>query len=148
SEEHTSELQSLTNFVCRLLLEKKNERIPKSSGVIRVITPENCQLMARYKRWMNSRIYALCANLPDDERKSDRGVCFGWVHATLNHLLWGDRSWLGRFIGEPYRYPAFGADMYDDFAQLAEERDITDGKILTWAQSVTPEWLAGSLRYT
>src|SRR5262249_32573451 len=26
SEEHTSELQSLTNLVCRLLLEKKNER--------------------------------------------------------------------------------------------------------------------------
>jgi len=24
SEEHTSELQSLTNLVCRLLLEKKN----------------------------------------------------------------------------------------------------------------------------
>src|SRR5438046_398258 len=27
SEEHTSELQSLTNLVCRLLLEKKNTRI-------------------------------------------------------------------------------------------------------------------------
>src|SRR5258706_14280951 len=26
SEEHTSELQSLTNLVCRLLLEKKNNR--------------------------------------------------------------------------------------------------------------------------
>src|SRR5437016_10624591 len=26
SEEHTSELQSLTNLVCRLLLEKKNRR--------------------------------------------------------------------------------------------------------------------------
>src|SRR5258706_9052627 len=26
SEEHTSELQSLTNLVCRLLLEKKNSR--------------------------------------------------------------------------------------------------------------------------
>src|SRR5438046_3602591 len=26
SEEHTSELQSLTNLVCRLLLEKKKER--------------------------------------------------------------------------------------------------------------------------
>src|SRR5258706_3717943 len=26
SEEHTSELQSLTNIVCRLLLEKKNNR--------------------------------------------------------------------------------------------------------------------------
>src|SRR5438093_3759845 len=28
SEEHTSELQSLTNLVCRLLLEKKKQRIP------------------------------------------------------------------------------------------------------------------------
>src|SRR5437016_10147863 len=27
SEEHTSELQSLTNLVCRLLLEKKNDTI-------------------------------------------------------------------------------------------------------------------------
>src|SRR5438093_6894520 len=31
SEEHTSELQSLTNLVCRLLLEKKNKR--ESSGL-------------------------------------------------------------------------------------------------------------------
>src|SRR5262249_62100428 len=28
SEEHTSELQSLTNLVCRLLLEKKNKHPP------------------------------------------------------------------------------------------------------------------------
>src|SRR5262249_61273716 len=28
SEEHTSELQSLTNLVCRLLLEKKNSHTP------------------------------------------------------------------------------------------------------------------------
>src|SRR5438093_9230216 len=31
SEEHTSELQSLTNLVCRLLLEKKNKRAPEDS---------------------------------------------------------------------------------------------------------------------
>src|SRR5437016_11337709 len=29
SEEHTSELQSLTNLVCRLLLEKKNKHVSK-----------------------------------------------------------------------------------------------------------------------
>src|SRR5437016_10288303 len=29
SEEHTSELQSLTNLVCRLLLEKKNKKEKK-----------------------------------------------------------------------------------------------------------------------
>src|SRR5437016_7146032 len=31
SEEHTSELQSLTNLVCRLLLEKKNDHNPSQN---------------------------------------------------------------------------------------------------------------------
>src|SRR2546430_8175153 len=31
SEEHTSELQSQSNLVCRLLLEKKNSRSPRAS---------------------------------------------------------------------------------------------------------------------
>src|SRR5438093_10250608 len=31
SEEHTSELQSLTNLVCRLLLEKKKDRIEETA---------------------------------------------------------------------------------------------------------------------
>src|SRR5437016_11126596 len=34
SEEHTSELQSLTNLVCRLLLEKKNKDKPEQTTVI------------------------------------------------------------------------------------------------------------------
>src|SRR5258706_7047717 len=33
SEEHTSELQSLTNLVCRLLLEKKNARRRQAARV-------------------------------------------------------------------------------------------------------------------
>src|ERR1019366_10656907 len=32
SEEHTSELQSLTNLVCRLLLEKKNKNVISAVG--------------------------------------------------------------------------------------------------------------------
>src|SRR2546430_7548922 len=31
SEEHTSELQSQSNLVCRLLLEQKNEYVPRGS---------------------------------------------------------------------------------------------------------------------
>src|SRR3546814_3816099 len=33
SEEHTSELQSLTHLVCSLLLEKKNKKTPKPPSV-------------------------------------------------------------------------------------------------------------------
>src|SRR5438093_6581177 len=34
SEEHTSELQSLTNIVCRLLLEKKRKEIILVRGIV------------------------------------------------------------------------------------------------------------------
>src|SRR5438046_3572988 len=38
SEEHTSELQSLTNLVCRLLLEKKNKQTNNDTPQITVST--------------------------------------------------------------------------------------------------------------
>jgi uncharacterized damage-inducible protein DinB len=52
--------------------------------------------MARYNRWMNERIYERCEKLSDTERKVDRGAFFCSIHGTLNHLLLGDRLWLGR----------------------------------------------------
>ncbi len=112
-----------------------------------MIEPEYCQLMARYNRWMNERLYALLSEIPDDERKRERGAFFGSMHGTANHLLWGDRMWLGRFIDEPCTHPAFGSDMFQDFDQLRRERDDTDTKILDWAGQVTPTWLAGALVY-
>jgi uncharacterized damage-inducible protein DinB len=112
-----------------------------------VITPEYCQVMARYNHWMNERLYALLAAVPDDERKLDRGAFFGSMHGTLNHLLWGDRMWLGRFIDEPCAHPPFGADMYADFDELARQREITDRKISDWAGSVSGPWLSSTLSY-
>src|SRR5438093_10191388 len=40
SEEHTSELQSLTNLVCRLLLEKKNRDVGMPNAVAAFVTPD------------------------------------------------------------------------------------------------------------
>src|SRR5829696_804653 len=41
SEEHTSELQSLTNLVCRLLLEKKKNKVTGSSPASKKIGTRN-----------------------------------------------------------------------------------------------------------
>src|SRR5438046_6288575 len=41
SEEHTSELQSLTNLVCRLLLEKKKKKKTKSNTHITQLEKRN-----------------------------------------------------------------------------------------------------------
>jgi uncharacterized damage-inducible protein DinB len=113
-----------------------------------MITPEYCQTMARYTQWMNERSYALLADMSDQERKRDRGAFFGSIHGTLNHLLWGDRMWLGRFIDEPCNYPAFGADMFIDFAELRRERDFTDQNLLRWAGAIDADRLGSTLRYT
>src|ERR1019366_2522226 len=48
SEEHTSELQSLTNLVCRLLLEKKdNGKTPLTAAINKVWQTHNPQTVVR-----------------------------------------------------------------------------------------------------
>src|SRR2546430_12975096 len=44
SEEHTSELQSQSNLVCRLLLEKKKKHTQEYTGVHHIGTPESILL--------------------------------------------------------------------------------------------------------
>ena len=112
-----------------------------------MVSVEYCQLLARYNRWMNERLFAVVSEFSSDERTRDRGAFFGSMHRTLNHVLWGDRIWLARFTNQAYTVPAFGADMYADFAQLTRERAATDTLILNWTGNLTPEWLAGSLEY-
>ena len=107
-----------------------------------------CQLLARYNRWMNERLYALVGQMPDTERTRDRGAFFGSIQRTLSHLVWADRIWLGRFTQETYREPGYGADLYRDFGSLAREREATDAAILDWTGRVADAWLRGPLTYT
>jgi len=46
---------------------------------------------------MNQRIYEVCAQLSNTELKKDRKTFFGSIYGTLNHLLLGDKIWLGRY---------------------------------------------------
>lgn len=103
--------------------------------------------MARYNRWMNERLYALCAELPDEERRRDRGAFFGSIHATLCHLLWADRMWLSRFRGTaaPAGGIAGSTSLYDDWADLDEARAAFDVELQAWADGVDQPWLDGEL---
>lgn len=112
-----------------------------------MISVEYCRILGRYNRWMNERLYAVAREMTDDERKQDRGAFFGSIHRTLNHILWGDRIWLGRFTGDAYSVPAFGADMHEGFDALVHERTATDTAILEWAGQLTPAWMEGLLEY-
>jgi len=104
--------------------------------------------LSAYNRWMNERLYACCAGLSDEERKRDRSAFFRSIHGTLNHLLLGDRIWLGRFTGAPFVVRALDQELFADFAELCSERERTDREIDAWIGSLTDADFAGTLRYT
>ena len=112
-----------------------------------MVDADCCRLLARYNRWMNERLYAAASTLADDERKRDCGAFFGSLHRTLAHILWGDRTWLGRFTGVPHGVAAYGADEHPDWRDLARERDRADRDILDWAAALDDRWLASTLEY-
>jgi uncharacterized damage-inducible protein DinB len=112
------------------------------------MTPLSARAMARYNQWMNERVYECCAGIPDEERKRDVGAFFKSIHGTLNHLLLGDKIWLGRFFGRPFAVASLAQQLHADFDELREERSATDRAILEWTQSLSVHALAQDLRYT
>ena len=109
---------------------------------------ETFRTMAQYNRWMNERIYAVCAEISDEERKRNRGAFFGSIHGTLNHVLLGDRLWLGRFLDRPFAVDSLDQELYADFDTLRTERGHTDQEILDFGASLDEETLARNFRFT
>jgi len=118
------------------------------------MTPEQCRAFARYNRWMNAKVYAAAERLSDADRKRDRGAFFGSIHNVMNHILVGDRIWLGRITG---RVPAPGfigvdgiktldQELASDFGELRRQRDETDAAIDAWVATLTADSLAGAFR--
>ena len=105
--------------------------------------------LARYNTWANERIYAAAAELSDAERKAKRPSFFGSIHATLDHLLWGDQIWMSRFAGTPR--PEGGikesTSRHPDWEALKRERIAFDRVIKDWASALDPAWLEGDLAY-
>lgn len=109
---------------------------------------DNFQTLARYNAWMNGKIYEVCARMPDDERKIDRGAWFKSVHGTLNHLLLTDNIWLGRFHQQPFLFQSLDQELFANFDDLRRERAILDARILRFADDLTPAWLEAPFHYS
>jgi uncharacterized damage-inducible protein DinB len=109
---------------------------------------------ARYNRWMNDKLYGAAATLSDEARKRDTGAFFKSIHGTFNHLLVGDRVWLGRFQGavlpEGFMGPGIRSldqELYADFEELRRERARTDDELSAFVAGLTPERLVAPLAY-
>jgi uncharacterized damage-inducible protein DinB len=103
--------------------------------------------ISNYNQWMNQKLYAVCADIPDVDRKSDRGAFFKSIHGTLNHIAIADLIWLGRFTQQPFA-AKLDAELYSDFSELRVQREQLDRTTIEWAQTLTPDWLNADLNYT
>ena len=115
-----------------------------------MITVDYVRAMAEYNRWQNQNVYGAAEGLSDAARKEPRAAWFGSIHATLNHLLWGDQIWMSRFAGTPKPKAAGipdSAAMYESWDELKGERAAFDRIILDWAERLDPAWLDGDLTW-
>lgn len=117
--------------------------------------------MARYNSWVNDRIYEVAASLSEEERQRNLGAFFHSIHGTLNHILLGDRVWLGRFATGTchtfnalhpakllFEFESLGQILYSDFGELRSERASTDKVIENWMQELEPEMLSSPVHYS
>ncbi|SHH66092.1 DinB family protein [Massilia sp. CF038] len=119
----------------------------------------NLVLLASYNRWMNEKLYAAAAALPQQALEQDRGAFFGSIIGTLNHIVAGDTIWLKRFaaladhavplapvlaLSTP---PALATIFSTELALLAPHRAMLDGVIEAWVATLDAAALDATLHY-
>ncbi|HET6389690.1 DinB family protein [Hyphomicrobium sp.] len=115
-----------------------------------MILPSYVRTLARYNSWQNANIYGAAEGLSDQQRKEDRGAFFGSIHATLNHILWADQTWLHRLgpaAPPAKRTIAEGLSLHESWDDLKAERRRFDGLIQDWANHLQPSDLEGDLAW-
>jgi uncharacterized damage-inducible protein DinB len=116
-------------------------------------------LLARYNQWMNEKLYAAAARLPEADVRTDRGAFFGSLAGTLHHLILADTIWLQRFAAHPVRWAALdpvrtlpaptglAEQSPPPLPAQWERRQLLDEAIGAWFHELREEHLDQTLSY-
>ncbi|MBW2941083.1 DinB family protein [Zhongshania aquimaris] len=107
------------------------------------------ELMGRYNRDMNQRLYAAAATMDEDQLASNVGAFFHSIIGTLNHLYVADVMWLQRFavhhfsaanhladVAAMARPTALNQVLHEDFEELFRVRRALDTTICAWTENL------------
>ncbi|WP_414530248.1 DinB family protein [Nodularia chucula] len=108
---------------------------------------EHFQMLAQYNTLANRRLYDVCSLLSDVELKQTRPAFFKSIHGTLNHILVGDRIWMGRFTGTQISSLGLNAILYDQFEDLNTARVLEDERIEVFIKNLDDDFLKGKIIY-
>lgn len=117
------------------------------------------QLLAGYNQWMNHKLLATAATLPEEAITQDRGAFFSSILGTFNHLAVADTIWLSRFAQLPSASTilqpllarpapkALDEAMFADIPSLQVYRAWLDDLIIQFASRISNEELDSNLSY-
>ena len=106
------------------------------------------QMLARYNRLANERLFTKCAQLDDAEYRKERTGSFGSIHGLVNHILLGDRRWMGLFENGERATPRLNQILYDDFYALRSARVREDARIEAFFAECDAGFWSRSFAYT
>jgi uncharacterized damage-inducible protein DinB len=104
--------------------------------------------MALYNKWQNEKLTEICDGLSEEARKQDRGLYFGSIHRTLDHILMVDRVlWDFTLTGQPPRDWDPNRKVTDDYPILREARTAFDAMVIDTLRLQPKTWLDEIVRY-
>ncbi len=97
--------------------------------------------LARYNQWQNEKLYEIVAGLPPEEVTRNRGMFFGDILATLDHMLMVETHLLG-YIETGAMPSAFDANrrIETEFAPLRAARQKMDAKFRARCEGAASAW--------
>ncbi|NMG11834.1 DinB family protein [Brasilonema sp. UFV-L1] len=108
---------------------------------------QHFQMLARYNTLANRKLYEVCSQLSDVERKCIRPAFFKSIHGTLNHIMVGDSIWMGRFEGKQMPSTNLDAILYDDFDELRSVRVLEDERIEAFMSELEQDFVTKTISY-
>lgn len=98
--------------------------------------------MAAYNAWQNETLYRLCDEIGDAERRRDRGMFFGSIHHTLDHIVMVNEALL-IYLENGRPPPSSYRDIVrQDWDALKAEQAAQDRTLTENAARWTEAWLA------
>lgn len=85
---------------------------------------------AELNQAINEAWLSVLSEVPFAEIDADQGAFFGSIFGTLNHILLGDRIWLGRIKGEPFAFETTSDRLCGTLIEFTGERKLTDGELV------------------
>jgi len=102
--------------------------------------------MALYNKWQNETLFGLCGAMEEADYMADRGMFFGSIHNTLDHIYLVETRLMDYMeTGAPDLPFLPSRQMCADFSSLQAARTAFDDKLLRLPETKPPGWLTGAV---